>query len=139
MMSSPHAILGRLPQRANHERLAAESVALAGFETFTPRIRVKRGRPLAHDAAVRQLFFRPRRRPLANPRTHQNRRGPWLSEIGGRRFPGDIRHLVKHWTDDLGAFRPIGRNRLKDHFVEVILVAVKAITEIVGPLKILTA
>ena len=43
MMSSPHAILGRLPQRANHERLAAESVALAGFETFTPRIRVKRG------------------------------------------------------------------------------------------------
>jgi hypothetical protein len=64
---------------------------------------------------------------------------PWLSEIGARRFPGNIRHLVKHWTEDLGAFRPIGRNRLKDHFVEVILVAVKAITEVVRPLKILTA
>ena len=50
-------------------------------------------------------------------------------------FSRDIRHLVEYRTDDSGAFRLIDWDGLKDHFVEVILVPVKAITEIVGPLN----
>jgi transcription antitermination factor NusG len=43
MMSRPMPYWVAARAALNHERLAYESVGQAGFETFTPRIRVKNG------------------------------------------------------------------------------------------------
>ena len=48
-----------------------------------------------------------------------------------------ICHLVEDRTNDVGAFRRSGWDCLKDYFIKMILVSVKAIAKVVAPLRFL--